>query len=142
MKNKHNTMNSSSSAKTYMRMQHQLLKIPNATCMLVEVIAKNSQNIPWQCKIDGISVKHEQIRRVSIDKFYEIVTGETDAFARLCQILPSVISDVLKNEKAKLIENTVLSEIQKADMDSILTGLYILTFKKYQGFDSFSLELS
>lgn len=45
MKNKHNTMNSSSSQKTYMRMQNKLLQNTSATCMLVEVIAKNSQNI-------------------------------------------------------------------------------------------------
>ena len=48
MKNKHNTMNSSSSQKTYMRMQNTLLKVPDATCMLVEVIARNSQNIIWK----------------------------------------------------------------------------------------------
>ena len=35
MKNKHNTMNSSSSQKTYMRMQNTLLNNPNATCMLL-----------------------------------------------------------------------------------------------------------
>ncbi len=45
MKNKHNTMNSSSSQKTYMRMQNTLLNNSNATCMLLEIIAKNSQNI-------------------------------------------------------------------------------------------------
>lgn len=37
MKNKHNTMNSSSSQKTYIRMQNTLLKNSNATCMLVEL---------------------------------------------------------------------------------------------------------
>lgn len=42
MKNKHNTMNSSSSQKTYMRMQNTLLNNPKAICMLVEVIAKKS----------------------------------------------------------------------------------------------------
>lgn len=45
VKNKHNTMNSSSAQKTYMRMQNTLLSNPEATCMLVEVIAKRSQNI-------------------------------------------------------------------------------------------------
>lgn len=54
MKNKHNTMNSSSSQKTYMRMQNTLLKDAEATCMLVEVIAKNSQNKIWKISLDGI----------------------------------------------------------------------------------------
>jgi len=85
MKNKHNTMNSSSSQKTYMRMQHTLLTMPNATCMLVEVIARNSQNTIWNISLDGVAVSNEKIRRVSIDKFYELVTGKKTAFKELCE---------------------------------------------------------
>jgi len=85
MKNKHNTMNSSSSQKTYMRMQHTINNDPQAKCYLVEVIAKNSQNNPWQISLDGTSIQDERIRRVSIDKFYEIVTGEKQAFKNLCE---------------------------------------------------------
>ena len=40
MKNKHNTMNSSSSAKTYMRMLNTLVQDVDSTCLLVEIIAK------------------------------------------------------------------------------------------------------
>ncbi len=57
MKNKHNTMNSSSSQKTYMRMQNTLLQDSIATCYLVEVIAKHSQNIIWHCSLDWRSVE-------------------------------------------------------------------------------------
>jgi len=46
MKNKHNTMNSSSAQKTYINMQDVIVKDSKSTCMLVEVIAKKSQNIP------------------------------------------------------------------------------------------------
>ena len=45
VKNKHNTMNSAASAKTYMKMQSQLLKDDDCACFLVEVIAKRSQKI-------------------------------------------------------------------------------------------------
>lgn len=141
MKNKHNTMNSSSSAKTYMRMQNKILQEPNATCMLVEVIARNSQNIIWKMKIDGENVSHEKIRRVSIDKFYEIVTGDVNAFADLCKILPIVIQDVLGTEKIDIIQNTVFDDIKKENINHILTSLYLMTFKKYQGFESFGLRL-
>jgi hypothetical protein len=75
MKNKHNTMNSSSSQKTYMRMLSTTVKEPTATCMLVEVIATKSQNIQWVVSLDGERTIYENIRRVSIDKFYELVTG-------------------------------------------------------------------
>lgn len=47
MKNKHNTMNSASSGKTFIKMQNQLLQDDDCACFLVEAIAKNSQNIKW-----------------------------------------------------------------------------------------------
>lgn len=50
MKNKHNTMNSASSTRTYMKMQDKLLADDDCSCFLVEVIAKKSQNIPWAVK--------------------------------------------------------------------------------------------
>ncbi len=80
MKNKHNTMNSSSAQKTYITMQSKILEGADITCMLVEVIAKNSQNSPWKISINGQQFNHDNIRRVSIDKFYSLVTGEIDAF--------------------------------------------------------------
>lgn len=42
MKNKHNTMNSASSSKTYIKMQNQLLRNDDCVCFLVEAIAKRS----------------------------------------------------------------------------------------------------
>ena len=53
MKNKHNTMNSASSAKTYIKMQGQILEDDDCACFLVEAIAKKSQNIKWATKVDG-----------------------------------------------------------------------------------------
>lgn len=61
MKNKHNTMNSAASAKTYMKMQAQLLKDDDCACFLVEVIAKKSQNISWTISLDGQRQKHRRI---------------------------------------------------------------------------------
>lgn len=100
MKNKHNTMNSAASAKTYMKMQAQLLNNDDCACFLVEVIAKKSQNIPWIISLDGQRQKHRRIRRVSIDEFYKIVTGEEDAFYKICMALPTAIESVLKNTKS------------------------------------------
>lgn len=136
MKNKHNTMNSSSSQKTYMRMQNTLLQNPNATCMLVEVIARNSQNIPWQISLDGNSVINERIRRVSIDKFYEMVTQRKDAFKQLCEVLPLVIEDIVKQNPPNQSKNTVIQELSK-ESPNLLKNLYLLAFGKYEGFGSF-----
>lgn len=137
MKNKHNTMNSSSSAKTYMRMQNKILQNGENCCYLVEIIAKRSQNIAWTCSLDGESVQHERIRRVSIDQFYEVVTGQPNAFADLCAVLPRVIGDVVTQEETVLIENTVLADLQKHGVYDILQNLYLLAFQKYQGFERF-----
>jgi len=139
MKNKHNTMNSSSSQKTFMRMQSQLLKDRDSQCYLVEVIAKNSQNIEWKVSLDGVSTSHENIRRVSIDNFYEIVTGEKEAFKQLVEILPIVMDDVLENIQQQGIENTVFEELQEVDKN-MLKSLYLLSFKKYEGFDSLNMQ--
>lgn len=135
MKNKHNTMNSKSSQKTYMMMQNKLIKSPNATCMLVEVIATKSQNIPWEITLDKMKMsKNEHIRRVSVDKFYEIVTGDKFAFKKLCEKLPIILDDAVKSIRDRHNDNTVLKELKKYSED-ILKSLYLLSFEKYDGFD-------
>lgn len=138
MKNKHNTMNSSSSKNTYIRMQNTLLQNPQATCMLVEVIARNSQNIPWSTSIDGTRVSNDKIRRVSIDKFYELVSGESDAFKKLCEKIPTVIDDVIRNITLNEEANTVLEELRDLS-PNILKSLYLFSFEKYEGFDNFNV---
>ena len=134
MKNKHNTMNSSSAQKTYIAMQHKILKGADITCMLVEVIAKQSQDIPWKISIDGEQYIHDSIRRVSIDKFYEIITGESDAFKSLCEVLPLVLDDVLKEAEQETVRNTVFTELNNIS-PNLLKSLYLLSFSKYEGFD-------
>lgn len=139
MKNKHNTMNSSASQKTYMRMQNVIINEPNAVCMLVEVIAKNSQNISWETTVDKVKMKHENIRRVSIDKFYEMVTGNKTSFKELCLVLPIVIKDVVDSMAEEVVKNTVLSDLEKYGANT-LTNIYLLAFQKYEGFNDFLLN--
>jgi hypothetical protein len=138
IKNKHNTMNSSSSQKTYMRMQNTLLNNPNATCMLVEVIAKNSQNIVWKTSVDSQSMCNDRIRKISVDKFYEIVTGDKLAFKKLCEQIPRIISDELTNTQCVKIQNTVCEELREISPD-IMKSIYLLSFKKYEGFGDLEL---
>ncbi len=138
MKNKHNTMNSSSSQKTYMRMQNTLLNNHDATCMLVEVIARNSQNIVWNVSLDGRPVSNEKIRRVSVDKFYELVTGERTAFKELCEQLPIVIKDIVNDIELDNESNTVFSELEQIS-PNLLKSLYLLSFKQYEGFGDFNV---
>lgn len=139
MKNKHNTMNSSASQKTYMRMQNVIINEPKAVCMLVEVIAKKSQNTPWETTVDKEKMRHDNIRRVSIDKFYEIVTGNKTAFKELCLVLPIVIKDVVDSMVEEVVKNTVLNDLKKYGVNT-LTSIYLLAFQKYEGFEDFLLD--
>ena len=140
LKNKHNTMNSSSSAKTYMRMQNSIIEDNQSTCLLVEVIAKKSQNIPWVVSIDKIKQKpNDRIRRVSIDKFYDIVTGYNQSFKKLCEVLPLVIKDVVDDISTRNKTNTVFEELNHISND-LLTSIYLLSFNRYEGFDNFKFN--
>ena len=136
MKNNHNTMNSSSSQATYMKMQQKLIENPSATCLLVETIAKKSQNIEWKVRFGGNTYTHDRIRRVSMDKFYEIVFGDKYAFMKLCRKLPLILEDVVSNGSKGIIENTVYDELKEVSSDT-LKGLYLLAFQTYEGFDKF-----
>ena len=135
MKNKHNTMNSSSGQKTYIGMQNQILNHPNDMCFLVETIAKRSQNIVWHCSVNGQPVAHEKIRRVSMDKFYEIVTGIPDAFYQICKQLPITIEKLIKTDVVDTVEkDTVIDEL-KAKNPDLLKAIYLLAFETYNGFE-------
>lgn len=135
MKNKHNTMNSSSSQKTYSRMLRKLVENPNDYCYLVEVLAPKSRNIPWKCCIDGESTEYDHIRRVSIDKFYAEVTGINDAFYQMCMQLPETIEKLIKEGiVCSLEEDTVIDELSYYDLD-MTKALYLLAFETYEGFN-------
>lgn len=143
MKNKHNTMNSASSAKTYIKMQNQILEDDDCACFLVEAIAKKSQNIKWTTKVDGKNVQHRLIRRVSMDKFYEILTGEKDAFYKMCMALPETINSVVNEEDGVSVpHDTVIQELrnvamlhtEKTEELSMAMAIYMLGFNTYMGF--------
>ena len=135
MKNKHNTMNSSSSQKTYIQMQNQILKTPNDYCFLVETIAPISRNIAWGCSVNGSHCEHEHIRRVSMDKFYALVTGIEDAFYQMCMQLPITIEELIQENQIETVQkDTVIEELKQKSPD-ILKALYLLAFQTYEGFD-------
>lgn len=143
MKNKHNTMNSASSGKTYMRMQDQLLKDDDCACYLVEIIAKKSQDVAWTTSLDGERVGHKRIRRLSIDKFYALVTGEENAFYQICMALPETLKKVVEESESvdapcdtafeELVEIAQKQEIEPEDL-SLAMATYMLGFKTYLGF--------
>ncbi len=120
LKNKHNTMNSSATSATYLKMLDKIMRSGNrATCYLVETIAKRSQDIVWEATItqNGHKEKYNwpSIHRISMDKFYEIVFGDREAFFKLCNILPKILDDVISEDETAKLKNTVYEELDKTD---------------------------
>lgn len=136
LKNKHNTMNAASAKSTYIKMQNQLLHDDQAVCMLVEVIARKSQNEKWNITMDNQTFSHDRIRRVSIDKFYGLVFNDSEAFMRLCKVLPDILDDVIVDLQRSAIQNDVYSELRQVSPD-IAKSLYLLAFRSYDGFQNF-----
>lgn len=124
-------------------MQNQLLKDDDCACFLVEAIAKKSQNIKWETSVDGQRMGHRLIRRVSLDQFYALVTGQEDAFYQMCMTLPEVIQRVVEAGGNELVpHDTVMEELiaianennlENRDL-AIAMAIYMLGFSTYSGF--------
>ena len=86
---------------------------------------------------------HRLIRRVSMDQFYAILTGEEDAFYKMCMALPEVINSVVNEEGGvEVPHDTVIDELRKVaslysdenDELSMAMAVYMLGFNTYMGF--------
>ena len=143
MKNKHNTMNSSSAGKTLLKMQNQILKEKDCACFLVEAIAKHSQNIKWETTVDKEKISCNLIRRVSLDQFYTLVTGQDDAFYQMCMALPETIQKAITKLGDSIVPHDTVTEelkviakeqnIEPQDL-AIAMSVYMLGFGSYKGF--------
>lgn len=145
MKNKHNTMNSASAGKTFIKMQNQLLNDDDCACFLVEAIAQRSQNIKWETTVEKKKVSHKLIRRVSLDRFYALVTGQQDAFYQMCMTLPEIIQKVVNDMEGTIVpHDTVVDELKKLAKErsaenedlAIAMAVFMLGFESYNGFSS------
>lgn len=144
MKNKHNTMNSASAGKTFIKMQNQLLTDDDCAFFLVEAIAQKSQNIKWETTVDKKKVGHKLIRRVSLDQFYALVTGQKDAFYQMCMVLPTIIQKAVDELEGSIVpHDTVVDELKalakKQNLDdenlAVAMAVYMLGIGNYKGFN-------
>ena len=144
MKNKHNTMNSAAAGKTMIKMQNQIIDDDDSVCFLVEAIAQKSQNIKWQVTVDKKKISNKRIRRVSMDEFYSLITGDKYAFYKICKALPIVIKEIINTQEKRVIpDDTVIKELKemtknlKINMEdlAIQTAIFMLGFGNYKGFE-------
>jgi len=140
IKNKHNTMNSSSAESLFQKLARYADTYKNAKCYWVQILAKSSFNEPWFGEINGKEYSHSRVYKISGDQFYALLTGQEDAFFKLYKALPIAISDFLKtqvNTKLKS-ENSALFEIRESIKTSERTVFDQITFENfgyYLGFD-------
>ena len=115
----------------------------DCACFLVEAIAQRSQNIKWETTVDKKKVGHKLIRRVSLDQFYALVTGQDDAFYQMCMVLPEVIKNAVAELDGSIVpHDTVVDELKKLAQEqnipsedlAIAMAVYMLGFGSYKGF--------
>jgi len=82
--------------------------------------------------------KNKRIRRISIDKFYEIITCDKNAFYKLCIILPDLIKEIMNDVKfINQQKDSVFEELVKIQKDKNISfemSLCLLGFYEYNGF--------
>ena len=141
LKNKHNTMNSSSSEATIQKLIHFADEYPDANCYLIQIIATRSINELWKGTFNKTYYEHPRVRKISADKFYELVTGIPDAFYQLCTVLPQATKDYVeslnittqgKTDSSFVFNelNTTAQQNNKTLIEQIMTD----NFNTYNGF--------
>ena len=141
VKNKHNTMNSAATNDTYEKMKRQITDDDDCVCMLVQAIATRHKNEIWTYH----RANNRRIRRVSIDEFFSIVTGQYDAFFKVCMALPEHINKVLNDgDTVTAPHDVVVDELiqsvesthPRTERDrAMLLAMYQLAFSTYNGFE-------
>jgi hypothetical protein len=138
IKNKHNTMNSSSAESLFQKLAHYADTYKQATCYWVQILAKNSFIEKWQGEINGKEYSHSRVYKISGDQFYKLLSGNENALFELYQVLPKAISDFLTTKNTHtIIENSALSEISKTAKESNRSILNEITFENYSYYSGF-----
>lgn len=101
IKNKHNTMNSSSAESLFQKLATYADTYKKAKCYWVQILAKNSFNEKWSGEINGKEYSHSRVYKISGDQFYKLLSGKDNALFELYNILPRAISDYLSSIKPK-----------------------------------------
>ncbi len=140
IKNKHNTMNSSSAESLFQKLADYANRHKNAKCYWVQILAKSSFNELWSGDINGKEYSHSRVYKISGDQFYALLTNQEDSLFQLYTALPQAISDFLETKKSNNYQsnNSAITEIKKNILDSNRTILDEITFENfsyYLGFD-------
>jgi hypothetical protein len=140
IKNKHNTMNSSSSEALFQKLSRYADDYKKAKCYWVQILAKGSFCELWKGDINGKEYSHSRVYKISGDQFYALISGKEDALFQLYKALPIAIKDYLKSSEhsEEIAENSALEEIKsktKTSKRSVLDQITFENYSYYLGFD-------
>ncbi len=140
IKNKHNTMNSSSAESLFQKLARYADSYKKANCYWVQILAKGSFNEKWSGEINGKEYGHSRVFKISGDQFYTLLSGKNDALYQLYKVLPIAIKDYLDsiNSNKEIVDNSALEEINLEITTTNRTVLDQITFENYSyylGFD-------
>lgn len=140
IKNKHNTMNSSSAEALFQKLSRYADTYKKSKCYWVQILAKNSFCELWKGEINGKEYSHSRVYKISGDQFYALLSGKQNALFQLYKNLPVAVKDYLNSiEKSDLVkENSALDELKVQTQISKRTILDQITFENYSyylGFD-------
>jgi hypothetical protein len=140
IKNKHNTMNSSSAEALFQKLARYADDYKKAKCYWVQILAKSSFCELWRGDINGREYGHSRVYKISGDQFYALLSGEKDALFQLYRVLPIAIQDYLKSieEQLEAVENSALEEIKSETEKSKRTVLDQITFENYSYYLGFN----
>lgn len=127
IKNKFNTVKGEDLKNIHNKLSSIANENPDAVCYFVQIIAKKSINEVWEITSKGKKYKHNRVRIISADKFYEILTGDKNAFKKICDILPKVTKDYLNICES---ENTRCSEEENIEYDVVRNNLNLSVYDK------------
>ncbi|HTN21188.1 MAG TPA: Eco47II family restriction endonuclease [Pelobium sp.] len=142
IKNKHNTMNSSSAEALFQKLANYADRYKKSTCYWVQILSTDSFDSLWAGIINGKEYSHSRVRKITGDKFYALLSGEEDALFKLYKVLPKATNDYLKSLKPEAVteaKNSALHEIKEhaeKGKRSILDQITFENFFYYKGFDS------
>lgn len=140
IKNKHNTMNSSSAEALFQKLARYANDYKKAKCYWVQILAKGSFCTLWSGDINGKEYSHSRVYKISGDRFYALLSGQEDAMMQLYKVLPIAIKDYMEslNKNEEIAQNSALTEIQSEIKSSKRTILEQITFENYSYYLGFN----
>lgn len=117
VKNKHNTMNSSSQLALYDKLQRHLdydesYRDFTAYCIVIIPKTPRHLNVTFHPSERGTRRPERQnIRMIDGKSFYEIATGDPDSLQKLYYRLPIIVGTILNREPQEIISSTIFQDL-------------------------------